>query len=511
MVYFILKGIDMSVFYDGKLDNVVNTVADLYNLSKAVEKAIYITLGYSTIGIGSNLYRYSLSHSGTPDGGFILDGIGGNGTGTGIGRFIALDQSIADVTKFGVIPNISTSGVVATNNIAFANACNSTAKKIVFPSDNNTTTYYFFNPGLSLPVGKILIGDSYRDVRLRPRTQTIVSDDFLTINSECVVRDISIQGFPASGSASLGDGLVIANGANRWLLEKVRSIQWGVGFHLINTWIGELNGCIAQSCSTAGLQTSGAEINQILIHGGEFASSPSCIKMTTGCNSFIIHSTIEGATDTGNAYGIFLTGAYIYNNFVCENSYFESNKTHHIYADSNCVLIGGKISGNGFFPSTSGHSINVTRADSVDFGINNYTYTPPSGVHLNLASTCINCTINKQIKSTQTLDQYATINDSGNNTYIGYTTRISFNDTTPSVRGLSSIIINNTSGITITDFDDPVNNQKISVVLPNSNTTIQNNANIKLDNSLNFTTPSGGTLSLINYSGVWYETARAIF
>lgn len=84
-------------------------------------------------------------------------------------------------------------------------------------------------------------------------------------------------------------------------------------------------------------------------------------------------------------------------------------------------------------------------------------------------------------------------------------------DTTPDVNTLSSIFVAYSSGTSITNFDNGVNAQQLTVVLPNGNTTISNNANIKLDNSLNFTPPSGGTLSLINYSGVWYETARATF
>ncbi len=84
-------------------------------------------------------------------------------------------------------------------------------------------------------------------------------------------------------------------------------------------------------------------------------------------------------------------------------------------------------------------------------------------------------------------------------------------DATPSVSGVGILRINNSSGTTITDFDTEVNSQVLKCIILTGNTTIQNNANIKLDNTLNFSPPSGGTLSLINYSGVWYETARATF
>lgn len=86
-----------------KTANVVTVanVASLYALTYAIDNQLYQTLGYATEGIGANRYRYDSGSSATPDYGFIIDGIGGDGSGTGTGRFIAVDRSVARPEHFG--------------------------------------------------------------------------------------------------------------------------------------------------------------------------------------------------------------------------------------------------------------------------------------------------------------------------------------------------------------------------------------------------------------------------
>lgn len=81
----------------------VANVAALYALNYAIDNQLYMTLGYTNEGIGANLYRYDAGSSATPDYGFTLDGIGGNGSGTGTGRFIAIDRTVARPEHFGAI------------------------------------------------------------------------------------------------------------------------------------------------------------------------------------------------------------------------------------------------------------------------------------------------------------------------------------------------------------------------------------------------------------------------
>jgi hypothetical protein len=86
------------------------SVADLVSI-KAVDQQLAQTLGYYVPHDGGgNLYKYEAASAATCDGGFILDGQGGDNSvaasnvtyaGTGTGRWVAVDQNIANVKQFG--------------------------------------------------------------------------------------------------------------------------------------------------------------------------------------------------------------------------------------------------------------------------------------------------------------------------------------------------------------------------------------------------------------------------
>ena len=88
----------------------VASASALFSL-EAQDGDVVTTKGYTTIGAGSNTYYYDADDdSSTIDGGFVLPGTGGtlsfdasydfDGT-EGTGRWIAVDQTVADVRKFG--------------------------------------------------------------------------------------------------------------------------------------------------------------------------------------------------------------------------------------------------------------------------------------------------------------------------------------------------------------------------------------------------------------------------
>lgn len=86
----------------------VLNVSKLFSIN-ARQDEVFQTLGYSTKGVGGNLYRYDSGSAATIDGGFVLPGVGGllsfsgitfDGT-AGTGRFLAVDQSVANVQQFG--------------------------------------------------------------------------------------------------------------------------------------------------------------------------------------------------------------------------------------------------------------------------------------------------------------------------------------------------------------------------------------------------------------------------
>jgi hypothetical protein len=70
------------------------SVASMVAATTHVDGDLVKTLGYYAAGDGGgNSYRYDASSSDTVDGGWVMDGVGGDGTGTGTGRFIAVHQA----------------------------------------------------------------------------------------------------------------------------------------------------------------------------------------------------------------------------------------------------------------------------------------------------------------------------------------------------------------------------------------------------------------------------------
>jgi hypothetical protein len=83
--------------------------------------------------------------------------------------------------------------------------------------------------------------------------------------------------------------------------------------------------------------------------------------------------------------------------------------------------------------------------------------------------------------------------------------------TTPSVLGVSHLVISNSGATSITNFTNAVNGQIITLIFTDANTTVtRNNAYLSL--GLNFTSTANDTLTLI-YRGseaLWYEVCRSV-
>lgn len=115
------------------LVDVANKVADVTALlaTSPSDNQLYQTLGYSTEGVGANLYRYDSASTATIDGVFTFPGPGGtlsfsgttfNGDAGDGGRFVAVDQTVADVTKAGAVGDGTTDDTSAFN-LASASGC----------------------------------------------------------------------------------------------------------------------------------------------------------------------------------------------------------------------------------------------------------------------------------------------------------------------------------------------------------------------------------------------------
>ena len=81
-------------------------------------------------------------------------------------------------------------------------------------------------------------------------------------------------------------------------------------------------------------------------------------------------------------------------------------------------------------------------------------------------------------------------------------------DTSPSVLGFSYFSTANSSGTTITTFDNGFPGQEITLIFSDANTTIAETGNIKL--SAAFTSTADDTMKLIYDGTNWYEVSRSV-
>lgn len=126
-------GVGVSAPISVGTDITCTVVTELFSLSPRDGQTVDTT-GYSTAGIGGGTYRYSLGSVATVDGGFVLPGVGGTLTWSGVtftgtngtGRWLAVDQSRIDVKQLGA------TGDGATDDGPAIRRCLATGKVVEF-------------------------------------------------------------------------------------------------------------------------------------------------------------------------------------------------------------------------------------------------------------------------------------------------------------------------------------------------------------------------------------------
>ncbi len=83
-------------------------------------------------------------------------------------------------------------------------------------------------------------------------------------------------------------------------------------------------------------------------------------------------------------------------------------------------------------------------------------------------------------------------------------------DTTPEVAGVEVFTITNSGGITITNFSGGVHKQVLTLFFTDSNTTVQDNADVVLAGGADFTSSADDTMQLIFITDTWYELTRSV-
>jgi len=84
-------------------------------------------------------------------------------------------------------------------------------------------------------------------------------------------------------------------------------------------------------------------------------------------------------------------------------------------------------------------------------------------------------------------------------------------DTTPTVKwGITFLSITNSGGVSITTFDDGVENQAVTLWFADANTTLVDGATLQLSGGANFVSSANDTLTIQKKGTVWYERGRSV-
>jgi hypothetical protein len=82
-------------------------------------------------------------------------------------------------------------------------------------------------------------------------------------------------------------------------------------------------------------------------------------------------------------------------------------------------------------------------------------------------------------------------------------------DTTPSVANTRVLVVANAGSVTITNLDDGVEGQEVTLFFDDSNTTVDR-TNALLSGGVNFVSTANDTLTLIKRGALWYEVGRGV-
>ena len=291
----------MSIKYKNSDVLVVPNVAALFTLKNIQDNQLVQTLGYTTEGKGGNLYRYDAASSSTPDYGFILDGLGGNGAGIGSGRFIAVDTSVANVMQFGAQGDGSTDDTTALQQVF------STTSNIYIPAG-----VYLVSATLQMASGV-----HWRSIQGQGRNSRIKCS--ISDGSPCIdlngtisttISDLSIWGVSQSSPYQNCIGLEWG-GAQHWTLRNTDIRYCATLYKIDNGFIGTGNSMLGKY---GGLGLIGTALNNVdmSLHL-ENCSQPLSISGAAGTRIDYMHESPSGITTSSNiqaCHGLVFSSCY---------------------------------------------------------------------------------------------------------------------------------------------------------------------------------------------------------
>lgn len=225
----------------------VQNASNLFTLKNLIDNQLVQTQGYITEGVGANLYRYDSGSSATIDGGFTLPGIGGtlsfsgttfNGT-AGTGRFVAVDQTVADLKKFGALgDNVDDTNAVARWFYAL-NIC----KVLYAPVGTYKCTSAMQVPSVN---EYSISGAGNRTIFIYTPTD---GSAFLDLNG---TYGAHLSSFRISGQSAYQNCVCIDfNYANRYSLIKVECYNAAIGIDFSYAFTGQLFNVVIRYCNLA--------------------------------------------------------------------------------------------------------------------------------------------------------------------------------------------------------------------------------------------------------------------
>lgn len=542
----------MSIKYKNSDILSVQNVAALFALKNIQDNQLVQTQGYSVEGVGENLYRYDASSASTVNYGHILDGIGGDGSGTGTGRFIAVDQSSFKVSHFGCV---DTPGV--DNSTAFQRCIDAAEAEVVASGGSwgawidVDLKYMLFNTGVTIEQNSIkLVGHGTYSTALAyggttgtaihftkgatGMTQVGISDLSLICTStsstktaikftgcqESFIRDILITS--CVGGDSVG---IQISGHQTVVISDV---------HIIATVPIRVS-----TSPIAGVDFDHCHFSNLyLVRSGSAPSTLADALLLIDADVYVSNFTLDGYNAfVGGKEGVYhqVSGSpkatshgIVLKNIRAEQQTTSGGFALNIAGDSSHyihdVTLENVRSATGvvrsrYYYVASFRQLTSIASGAIDVDIvgnlimDGYYVSHASGLSMGSMKMVSGSTINSGLggyanfaRSTWTYPNAVT----AKGFYVAMQDGLySDGDTTPSVKWCNFLVCNNTGATSITDFDDAADNQVI-VVKCNANTTIVHNASlIQLEGGANFT--GSGTITLYSYAGVWYESSRVSY
>jgi hypothetical protein len=376
--------------------------------------------------------------------------------------------------------------------------------------------------GLALSFNNILQKLTINDLSFeaaRANAGTAISATWPLVSSSsfssCVLQNIEI--IPSDGTTHYwANGIILENAwngniENVLVRGKNNSVDMNQAialrtrcndFIISNTIVYFCKEAVSTDATTEG--TIWANSKAIYVnYGGAFLASSSAPGLTV--RDVHIASFIAGIITTNKPQSC-ISGCLIYKRAESTVPWvgvqYSAGSDDTVTTDNCFVLEGG---------ATGGAAGIVMIAGARHLVANNVGQNMDTFIEAQASASDYNITFNRRVNGTTTVLAVGTgTNIVTGNTPVDNITTFAANATTPSVRNSTTDLFStaNSSATTITNFTDGNTGQIISVLANDVNTTVQNNANITLQGTVNFVMGNGAILTLRKDPTIWREVAR---